>query len=147
MIKLRELKSEWVEDAKIDKLELGDEATRIPELHSKYVFLYADSKLALRKAEAEYYKTRSMMRRYYRGELSLEELQALKLKQYQGNRPLKDEMEELLNANDDLSLLKDRVEYYKTMALTLESILKSLGSRTWDVKNAIEWTKYTQGMI
>lgn len=147
MIKLKELKSQWETDCAMDQTELGNEAARIAKLHSKYVFLFAEARLALRKADVDYAKTRLVKMQYWRGQLSKEELQALGWKQYLGNTPLKTEMADMLDADDTIITLKDRVEYLKTVYATLESILKSIGSRTYDVKNAIEWTKYTQGII
>ena len=83
--------------------------------------------------------------KYYRGELTQGELEKLGLSQYLGNKPLKNEMEEYLSCDEDLNLLQDKVEYYKTSVYTLEQILRSLNSRTWDVKSAIEWNKFTNG--
>jgi hypothetical protein len=47
--------------------------------------------------------------------------------------------------DEDLNLLTDKIEYYKTVVFTLEQILRSLNSRTWDIKSAIEWNKFTNG--
>ena len=100
---------------------------------------------ALRKAESNFYSMRRVKYRYYRGELTREELEKLNLDQYLGNKPLKNEMEEFLICDEDLNLLTDKIEYYKTVSFTLEQILRSLNSRTWDVKSAIEWNKFTNG--
>jgi len=37
MISLQELQEIWQEDCKVDELNLGQESSRIPELHSKYL--------------------------------------------------------------------------------------------------------------
>ena len=37
MISLEQLQEMWQEDCKVDQLNLGQESTRIPELHSKYL--------------------------------------------------------------------------------------------------------------
>ena len=42
-------------------------------------------------------------------------------------------------------MLQDKVAYYKTLVFTLEQILRSLNSRTWDLKTAVEWQKFTNG--
>jgi hypothetical protein len=60
---------------------------------------------------------------------------------------MKNEMDEFLLTDADLILLQDKLEYLKTIQYQLESILKSIGSRTWDIKGSIEWTKFTNGMI
>jgi hypothetical protein len=67
--------------------------------------------------------------------------------QYQGNKPLKNEMDELLQCDEVLISLEDKIEYFKTMIYTLEQIIRSLNSRTWDIKSGIEWSKFTNGMM
>jgi len=146
-MKLSELQSEWEHDAPIDITNLGKEASRVPILHSKYVTLLSKSKLQLRKAESDYLNTRRKKYKYYRGEMSRQELEQEGWEQFQGNKPLKNEMDEFLACDEDLIYLQDKVEYFKTVQFTLEQILRSINSRTWDVKSSIEWTKFTNGMM
>ena len=144
-MKLSDIQSEWSKDSKINDIELGSEAIKVPILHSKYLSYLSNVKLSLRKSESDYYKLRRVKYRYYRGELTKIELQNLGWEQYQGNKPLKNEMEEFLQCDDQLNTLTDKVEYYKTVVFTLEQILRSINSRTWDIKSAIEWNKFTNG--
>ena len=144
-MKLSEIQSEWSVDSKIDELNLGREATKVAMLHSKYLALLSNSKLQLRKAESDYNNMRRVKYKYYRGELSRDELEKLNLEQYLGNKPLKNEMDEFMLCDEDLNLLTDKIEYFKTVTFTLEQILRSLNSRTWDIKSAIEWQKFTNG--
>jgi hypothetical protein len=144
-MKLTEITDQWLSDSVIDELNLGREATRVPLLHSKYLTLLSKAKLQLRKAESDYLNTRRLLYRYYRGEMTLEELQEREWHQYQGNKPLKAEMDEFLQGNSELIELVDKVEYFKTVIYTLEQIIKSINSRTWDIKSAIDYTKFTNG--
>jgi hypothetical protein len=146
-MKLSELQEEWKRDSVIDELNLGRESTKVPTLHSKYITFLSNAKLKLRKAESEYYNTRRMKYRYYRGELSQEELIQYGWEQWQGNKPLKNEMDEFLNCDKDLIEFEDKIEYFRTIVYTLEQIIRSLNSRTWDIKSAIEWHKFSNGMI
>jgi len=144
-MKLSEIQTEWKKDSVINQLELGDEAVRVPTLHAKYLTYLSNVKLSQRKAESDYNKLRKVKYRYYRGELTKVELDGLGWEQYQGNKPLKNEMEEYLVCDVDLNVLTDKVEYFKTVTFTLEQILRSINSRTWDIKSAIEWNKFTNG--
>jgi len=146
-MKLTELQEEWVKDSSIDKTNLGRESIRVPTLHAKYLTYLSKVKLQLRKAESDYYNTRRLKYRYYRGEMSREELATLEWEQFQGNKPLKNEMDEFLQCDSDLIELQDKVEYFKTVIYTVEQILRSINSRTWDIKTAVEWTKFTNGMM
>jgi hypothetical protein len=144
-MKLGEIQTEWKNDSKINQLELGDEAVRTATLHAKYLTVLSNVKLQLRKAESDYNNMRRLKYRYYRGELTQSELEKLNLPQYMGNKPLKNEMDEFLSCDEDLNMLTDKIEYYKTVVFTLEQILRSINSRTWDIKSAIEWNKFTNG--
>ena len=144
-MKLSEIQQDWIADSKINELELGREAIKVPTLHSKYLTILSNTKLQLRKAESDYYKLRQLKFRYYRGELTQKELEDNEWHQYQGNKPLKNEMDEFMQCDEDLNNLLDKAEYFKTVIYTLEQILRSINSRTWDIKSAIEWNKFTNG--
>jgi hypothetical protein len=146
-MKLSDLQESWAEDCKIDELNLGRESARTPNLHAKYLNYLTSSKLNLRKAESDYFNTRRLKYRYYRGELTSAELAEYEWDQWQGNKPLKNEMDEFLSCDKDLITLEDKVEYFKTVLYQLEQIIRSLNSRTWDIKNCIEWNKFTSGMM
>jgi len=146
-LKLSELQEEWIKDAPINETNLGQEAARVPILHAKYITILSKIKLQLRKAESDYLNNRRLKYKYYRGELTREELEDSGWTQFQGNKPLKNEMDELLQCDKDLIELQDKHEYYKTVIYTLEQIIRSINSRTWDVKSSIEWTKFTNGMM
>ena len=146
-MKLVDIQEEWSSDAGIDETNLGNEAARTPTLHAKYITYLSDAKLRLRKSESDYSNLRRTKYRYYRGEMSYEELDERGWDQFQGTKPLKNEMDEIISCDSDLIKCVDRVEYYKTVVYTLEQIIRSLNSRTWDIKSAIEWTKFTNGMM
>ena len=55
-------------------------------------------------------------------------------------------MEEHLQGDFDLIKKQDRISYYETVVSFLESVLRSIHSRGWDIKNAIEWHKFTNGI-
>ena len=144
-MKLNEIQAMWAEDCKVDQTNLGRSAARVPELHAKYLNMLTSVRLQYRKAEADYLRLRKLKFRYYRGELTREELTELGWEQYLSNRPLKNEMDEVMTTDDDIIQLTDKLEYIKTVLYQLEQILKSINSRTWDVKSAIEWYKFTNG--
>lgn len=146
-MKLSDIQDEWTKDSTIDETNLGRESIRVPTLHAKYLTFLSKVKLQLRKAESDYYNTRRKKYRYYRGEMSQAELAEEGWPQFQGNKPLKNEMDEFLQCDSDLIVLQDKVEYFKTVIFTLEQIIRSINSRTWDIKTAVEWSKFTNGMM
>lgn len=146
-MKLSEITEEWSKDAPINETNLGHEAARVPILHAKYISVLSKTKLQLRKAESDYFNTRRLKYKYYRGEMTRQELEDEGWHQYQGNKPLKNEMDELLQCDNQLIELEDKIEYFKTSIYTLEQIIRSLNSRTFDIKSGIEWAKFTNGMM
>ena len=146
-MKLSDLQDSWKDDCKIDEMNLGRESARTPNLHAKYLNYLSSTRLNLRKAESDYLNCRRMKYKYYRGEMTKQELEDEGWEQWQGNKPLKNEMDEFLTVDSDLILLQDKVEYFKTVLYQLEQIIRSLNIRTWDIKNAIEWNKFTNGMM
>jgi hypothetical protein len=137
----------WADDCKINETNLGQESARTPILHSKYLNFLSSTRLNLRKAESDYLNLRRRKYKYYRGEMTQAELASEEWVQWQGNKPLKNEMDEFLQVDNDLIILEDKVEYFKIVQYQLEQIIRSLNSRTWDIKNCLEWTKFTNGMM
>jgi len=146
-MKLNEIQDSWKADCIIDETNLGKAAAKTPQLHAKYLNLLSNARLLARRAEGEYQRLRRVKYRYFRGELSKEELETLGWAQYQGVKPIKNEMDEFLATDEDLLTSQDRLEYHRTVMTQLESILKSLHSRTWDIKNSIEWQKFSNGIM
>lgn len=146
-MKLTELQESWAKDSKIDETNLGRAAAKTPELHAKYLNLLSSARLQFRKAESDYLRLRRVKYRYFRGELTRQELEQLGWDQYQGAKPIKNEMDEFISTDDDLLTAQDKLEYLRTVQNQLEFILKSINSRTWDIKNSIEWTKFTNGLM
>jgi hypothetical protein len=147
MIELDKLQVMWQQDSKVDDINLEKEALNVPNLHAKYVTVLSTAKLNLQKERSDYNKLRRFKWRYYRGELNQYELKDLGWEQWQGTKPLKNEMDEHLEGDFDLIKKKDKVAYYETVVDFLERVLRSINSRGWDIKNAIEWHKFTNGVM
>ena len=147
MVTLEQLQAMWTVDCKIDELNLGRESIKTPDFHAKYLNHLTTFKLQLRKYESQSLSLRRLKWRYFRGELSREELAELGWPQFLGNSPLKNEMQEFLDSDPDVIKITDKVEYIRACIYQCETIMKSLNSRTWDIKNALEWTKFTNGLM
>lgn len=143
---IEQLQDMWEADCEIDDNYLGEHATKTPKLHAKYVKLLVGVKLKHTKLQSDYNMLRKAKFRYYRGELGREELQDLGWAQWQGVKPLKNEMDEFLTGDEDLNTMKVKIEYLETMIYLLESILGQLKSRDWQIKTHVEWKRFLAGM-
>ena len=145
-MKLDEIQEMWEQDCNIDDNYLGEAATITPKLHSKYIRLLIDAKLKHSKLTSDYNQLRKIKFRYYRGEMSRQELAELQWDQWQGTKPLKNEMDEILTGDVDLNNIHIKMEYLGAMIYLLESILGQIRSRDFQIKNGIEWKKFLAGM-
>ena len=143
---IEEIHDMWAQDCEIDDNYLGESAITTPKLHSKYVKILINTKLKHTKYQSDYNQLRKTKFRYYRGELGREELQELQWAQWQGVKPLKNEMDEFLNGDSDLNTMKIKIDYLETMIYLLESILGQIKARDWQLKSAIEWKRFLAGM-
>jgi hypothetical protein len=145
-MKIEEIQEMWEVDCHIDDNHLGEQATQTPKLHAKYVKELIGYKLKLIKLKSEYNSTRKNKFRYYRGEMSREELKEIGWEQWQGVKPLKNEMDEFLSGDVELNSINVRIEYLETGIYLLESILNQIKSRDWEIKSHIDWKKFLAGM-
>lgn len=142
---LKQLREEWAKDSKIDQMNLGEESIRTPALHSKYLNVMTEKRLQLRRTKRDRLTLAATKTRYFKGELSKEELQTHGWPQYLGKPVLKSDMDRVLQSDPDMMKLDDKIEYLTITIEFLESVITFLGKRTWDVKGAIEWAKFTSG--
>jgi len=145
-MKIDEIQNMWEQDCSIDDNYLGEAATITPKFHSKYIRLLIDAKLKLSKYNSDYNQLRKTKFRYYRGEMSRQELTDLQWDQWQGVKPLKNEMDEILTGDPELNNIQMKIEYLNSMIYLLESILGQIRSRDFQIKNGIEWKKFLAGM-
>jgi len=143
---IEQLQELWDADCAIDDNYLGEQSTATPKLHAKYVKLLVQVKLKHTKLQSDYNLLRKNKFRYYRGELSRDELNDLAWAQWQGVKPLKNEMDEFLSGDSDLNTLRVKIDYLETMIYFLESIMQQIKARDWQIKTAVEWKKFLAGM-
>lgn len=143
---IEQLQEMWDSDCAIDDNFLGENSTATPKLHAKYVKILVQVKLKHTKLQADYLLLRKNKFRLYRGELSRDELTNLGWDQWQGVKPLKNEMDEFLAGDSELVTIKLKIDYLETMIYLLESILQQIKARDWQIKTAVEWKKFLAGM-
>jgi len=133
----------WEKDAKIDRDNLHDESLNIPSLHAKYFQIYNTIFLLRKKAEQQRKNIRHERYEYFSGkadpDVYVQNPFPKKIRD-------KDTMTKYLDADEKLSNSSLKIEYYDTMLTYLESILKVIQNRTYQIKNAIEFMRFTAGM-
>ena len=140
---LETIQEMWEKDAKIDRDNLHDESLNIPSLHAKYFQIYNTIFLLRKKAEQQRKNIRHERYEYFSGKADPDVY-------VQNPFPKKiidkDTMTKYLDADEKLSNASLKIEYYDTMLTYLESILKVIQNRTYQIKNAIEFMRFNAGM-
>jgi len=136
-----EIQTLWEEDSKIDPDNLHQESLKIPSLHSKYYKIYNNIILLKKMEENKYKILRKEKWLYYSGKAEPEV--------YKNNpfdhKVLKPDLDKYMDADSDLLKIASKIEYYQTMINYLDSILKTILNRTYQIKNAIEYMRFTAG--
>ena len=131
-------------DLSLDETELDHESMRIPQIHGKYLNLLFDEKLLLKQREANYATTKRLKWEYYGGKLDKTKLDELGWDQFD-YKILRADLDKYLDSDTDLIDLSLKVTYQKEKVTYLENVIKTVNSLQWNIKNAIEWKKFTHG--
>ena len=142
---IEQLHDEWDKDCIVNDDHLDRESVKTPQLHAKYLRILISHKMKLAALEVEYKTLRQKKFRYFRGEMTKPELEDLQWNQWQGIKPLKNEMEEFLSGDNDLNKLEIKTNYIQNIVEFLESIMNQIKARDWQIRNSIEWKKFISG--
>ena len=132
-------------DIKIDETDLNSESLRTPQLHNKYLVLYENSKLELEKLQ---FMEKTMKRDkwlFYTGKMGDEDLERKGWEPFEHNI-LKTDIPMFLDADPDMQQIRAKISLQSSVVSYLEDVIKIVTGRQWNIKSAIEWIKFTQGV-
>ena len=139
---LDDIQSMWEKDSQIDKDNLHDESLKIPALHAKYHELFNNILLLRKRAEQQRKNIRHERYEFFSGkadpEVYIENPFPKKIRD-------KDTMQKYMDADENMKNINLKIDYYETQMNYLESILKQINNRTYQIMNAIEWNKFISG--
>lgn len=141
-----QLMEQWDTDCKIDQTSLKHVMYNHPMLHAKYLRHLQDYKFKLRKHVVAYANLKSVKIRYFNGELSGDELKARGWDQYLFRKPLKAELEALIEADVELQRLQEESVYLDVLVASCESIMKDINSRYYLFRNLVEYERFQAGV-
>lgn len=145
-MKLEEIQEFWNADREIDITELANESVRIPQIHDKYLKIYIDERIRLKGLQFELTKLVRLKTDYYAGKLTQEELEKLGWEQFL-HRLLKNEISTYIEADNDIIKLKKNIVLLEEKIHYLDSIIKMISNRGFQIKSAIDWIKYKNGIV
>jgi hypothetical protein len=142
---LDQIMDAWREDSSVDSTELGLESLKIPELHSKYLKIYFDERRKLKALEFQSKELSLKKYEYYNGKMSQEELDELNWEPFM-KRLMKNEVDMYLDSDKEIIQSNVRQTNQKEKIFFLEEVIKNINQRNFQISNAINWKKFTQGV-
>ena len=144
-MKLEEIQELWNRDREIDISELATESIRIPQIHDKYLKIYVDEKIKLRKLQLNLAKISKMKSDYYSGRMSQEELDRLEWQPFLV-KVLKGEVNSYVESDDDIIKLKETIALMEEKINYIDSVIRMINNRGFQIKRDIDWIKYKDGI-
>lgn len=152
IVKLFEtIKEEWKEDSHVDfqfknkeyTEDLGKLALEIPFQHNKYLNYYTD--LSQEKTSLEFqlrYLIRNK-REYYSGEA---DAKVYAEKPFGSSIKTAEKMKTYLESDEEIINLEAKIKYIEQALYFLDSVMKMISNRGFQIKSAIEWEKFINGV-
>jgi hypothetical protein len=143
MISLDDIQIMWKGDSEINIDDLHNESLKVASLHAKYYEMYNNFSLLRKKSELQYKQKKLERYNYYNGkadpEIYKEDPFPYKIRDKEG-------LNRYLEADNNLSDIFMKIEYYDTILKYLEEIIKMISNRTYQIKNSIDFLKFQSGM-
>lgn len=148
MLQLDEILEMWKKDSQIDENNLDEASLKSAKLHSKYLEILSIYKLQLKKKDAEFKVLLKNKWLWYNGKMSKAEIDALgwEYDALNGLKVLKGEMDYYYDSDPHIQEAQAKIDYLKTMIETLSDIMENIKWRHQNIRNAIEWRKFTSGV-
>ena len=131
-------------DLGIDQTALDTESSRTPQLHNKYLVIFMDERIKLKRLENELSVLRRNKWLYYTGRMSKEELVQFNWEPFELN-VLKTEANDLIDSDNDYIKMSQKADFQKEIVNYLEGVVKIVQNRQWQIRAMIDWIKFTQG--
>ena len=132
-------------DIKINENDLNTESLNTPQLHNKYLVIYENSKLELEKLEFQEKILKRDKWLYYTGKMGDDDLKRNNWDAFEHNI-LKTDIPMFLDADIDLQKIRAKISLQTSLVSYVEQVIKIITGRQWNIKSAIEWIKFTQGI-
>ena len=140
---LDELKLQVEKDLKINDERLDTESYKNQELYVKYLEHKTNFEFLLYRAKGEYKTLFREKWEYYGGKA---DAKVYVTKPFD-LKVLKSDLSVYIESDDEIIQCEHKVAYLETVVKYIDGVLKSINSRGWDIKNAIDWKKFEAGMM
>ncbi len=138
----------WKKDAEIDEVQLDEASRDSAKLHSKYLDLYSVAKIKQKDLELKFKVILRDKFKHYNGKLSQEEIdhKGWEYDPLDGLTVLKGDLDKWYDADEVIQDHQRKMAYNGEVVNTLKEILDNIKWRHQNIKNMIEWRKFTSGI-
>ena len=146
-MKIEDIYKEWEKDYGLDQTNLTGETQRTPKLHNKYFRIYLEEGMKLRKMREEYKKVKQDRFDWYIGKLSREDIEEYSWGPGPDRNYLKQEAKEALDADKLMVDMTLKIGMQEMKVEYLESIIRMINNRGFQIKNMIDWERFRTGSL
>ncbi len=143
-MKIEEIREAWDVDSAIDKTEIGDESLKIPKLHAKYMRMLSDERLLLRKLESDLKVLKRDKYEFYTMGPTKEQ-KDLGWELPARGMVLKQDINIYMESDRQVVDLTLRIGMQQEKVEMLDSIIRSIMNRGYQLKTALDFLKFTMG--
>lgn len=143
-MQLDEILDLWKDDVKLDHSKLSNESINIPKLHHKYVSILSKERLACKKIETDMSQLLLFKHEYFMGILSEKELKEKGWEPFL-KKVLRGDIAMYIDGDQQIIALKLKIALYKEKIDLLDSIVRTLNTRGFLIKNYIDFEKFMNG--
>ena len=139
---LENIQEMWKKDSVIDGDLYCEESTKIPQLHMKYMEFHNTFSLMKKEKELDMKRLIKEKWLYYKGKAPSS---VYKEMPFDFKLTTKEEINMFIESDDDIMKLQYRIDYIEQILLYLDSVLRMINNRNFQIKNAIDWEKFKNG--
>ena len=137
-----EIQAMWQQDSKINPVELDTASLSIPTLHAKYFKIFSDYRFKKKQAALNLKQLTRRKFEYYSGKGDPED--------YKENpfdlKVLKSDLQMYIDSDPQIKELQLKIDMYDIIIEYLESVIRMVNNRSYQIKNAIEWKSFIEGI-
>lgn len=147
-MRIEDILEMWKDDSEIDDLNLDEESRKSANLHSKYLEILSVTRLQLKRREMEFHTLLKDKWLHYNGKMPREDIEARgwDYDPLNGLKVLKGDMNKFYDSDPDIQKAQAQIDYTKELVSVLEEIMGNIRWRHQNIKNSIEWKKFTAGI-
>jgi len=142
---LDEIFEEWDKDSTVDPTELGNAALDLAKLHHKYYRMFSRERLLLKKLESDLKVLKREKAEFYVDGPTKEQIDMGWELPPKGKIRVKSDVPVYVDSDNDIIAMNLKIAYQQEKVDLLESIIKLISNRGFQIKSAIEWEKFKVG--